>query len=146
VAPGDSSTPFTVVGVPNPGVWKQYPAATQQGNGRKLAPALELQLDLANSRAMRTAVGLLRRHLHSLVLDVALLIRDGDGGKKDDGGDPGCGATIGCFRMDHIDFRHCPEFPHTHQDEVEQAQRASRIIQTAAATTTTSTQLASHFS
>jgi len=114
MAPEDSTTPCRVVGEANPGIWRKYAAIHQ-----KVAPALELQLDMVGSRAIRTGVGLLKRHLQSLVMDMALLI---------DGGTASPGATIGCFRLDHVDFRNSPEFPLPHEDEVEQAHRASQII------------------
>ena len=98
--------PFLVTRPLNPGSWRQYPASGSFDDS-PLAPALELQMDLAAAKYMRYGVGLAKSYLHTLVLDVALLICP----DFDDPNDDNEMLLVGCFRLDHVDFENSPEFP-----------------------------------
>ena len=67
-----------------------------------LYPALELELDLIASRAIRNVVGVVSRHLHRISLDVACVIYDKDKQTS---------VCLTCFCFDHIDMTSCPSFP-----------------------------------
>jgi hypothetical protein len=71
-----------------------------------LCPALELELDMIASSAIRNVVGIVSRHVHRISLDLACLIYDND--KKS-------AVCLTCFCFDHIDMTSCPSFPQAPQ-------------------------------
>lgn len=74
---------------------------------RTMFPALELELDLIASRAIRSIVGLVARHLHRISIDVACIIYDKDLQKS---------ACLTCFCISHVDMTSCPSFPEAVED------------------------------
>ena len=65
-------------------------------------PALELELDMIASSAIRSIVGIVSRHLHRISCDIACLIYDKEKTKS---------VCLTCFCFDHVDMTSCPSFP-----------------------------------
>ena len=78
-----------------------------------------------DSKYMRYGISIAKRNLHSLVLDVALLIAEPE--------NENVHSVVGCFRLDRVDMQNSPEFPVTTspEDDLQQAQRASQMIERA---------------
>lgn len=99
-------------------------------DGRKLAPAMECEFDCISSRAIRSMAGIVKKHLHKLVIDLAVVV-----GKPPKQKEPEFQAVLGLFRFDHIDISTCPPFPSHETDESQlmafdlDVVKASRLVQ-----------------
>jgi hypothetical protein len=91
--------------------WQQYdPEITSKG--RKLCPALEVTWDCVSGRSMRTMASIVKRNLHYLSVDMAIVIGQPKGKEEDE-----LIACLGLWRMDHIEVSTCPHFPDYLADE-----------------------------
>lgn len=110
-----------------PIVWKQRPE--EQSNGRKLCAHLEATLDCLTSRTIRTMASLVKKYLHVLSLDVAVVIATPD---KQAAMEPS--ACLGLWRFNHIDVSLCPQLPDRFasdakaQGQCADAIRASKVM------------------
>ena len=94
-----------------PLIWRTYEASVDP-SGRKLHPALEVELDCVSSRAIRGMASILKRNLSSICIDIACVISPPDGEEADEPQ-----ACLGLFRFNHIDVNLCPQFPDRYEFE-----------------------------
>jgi hypothetical protein len=108
--------------------WAKHPPKTV--NGRKLCVALESELDCLSSRTIRGMAGIVKKHMASVSIDIAVTIGKPDGESEDEPQ-----ACLGMWRFDHIDVSSCPTMPDRFSIEAkEQGQspdviRASKVMQ-----------------
>jgi hypothetical protein len=87
-----------------PIIWKQL--EEEHSKGRKLCAHLEATLDCMTSRTIRSMACLVKKYLHILSVDVAVVI-----GKPVDQAEAEPGACLGLWRFNHIDVSVCPQMP-----------------------------------
>jgi hypothetical protein len=106
--------------------WRSYEAEIDPKTGRRLAPALQIELDCVSNRIMRGMAGILKRHFESVAIDVAVVVQKPDGQEEDEPQ-----ACLGMWRFNHIDVSKCPSFPDRfeYESEVRAArERASPLL------------------
>ena len=107
-----------------PVTWYKFDGGTAS-DGRKQCPALEAQMDCVGKRAIRTLVGILKRNLHRLSVDVAVMSANQEETEPK--------ACLGMWRFDYIDIQQCPQFPDRYAEEADSGLdadtiRASKIL------------------
>jgi hypothetical protein len=112
-----------------PILWNQRDEETDTTSGKRLCAQLEATLDCMTSRAIRSMAGLVKRYLHILSIDVAVVIGKPDGEE----GENEPGACLGLWRFNHIDVSECPHLPdrcvvEAHSQPEADVLRASRAI------------------
>jgi 16S rRNA G527 N7-methylase RsmG len=90
-----------------PILWNQRDEEIDAATGQRLCAQLEATLDCMTSRAIRSMAGLVKRYLHILSVDVAVVIAKPDGAEVED--EPS--ACLGLWRFNHIDVSQCPHLP-----------------------------------
>lgn len=88
-----------------PTKWRQSGGMTRPG-GRYLHPCLELELDLMANKVMRGFSTLVKRHLHRLSVDIAVVIDKPDVQQEEEPS-----ACVGMWRIDKVDVSECPNLP-----------------------------------
>lgn len=91
--------------------WKKHEKG-ESPTGRKLCVALEATLDLMSTRGIRTAASLIKNNLKLLVVDVAIVISKPDSQVEEEPM-----ACVGCWRMNHVDIKTCPNMPDRYMAE-----------------------------
>ena len=120
-----------------PIIWNQRDEEISP-DGNILCPILEATLDCMTSRPIRSMAGLVKKYLHLLSVDAAIVI-----GTPERQVEPEPSACLGLWRFNHIDISLCPHLPDRYQVEVKSnssgdedlaiaadIQRASIAIQT----------------
>lgn len=87
-----------------PITWRQHGACIK--DGRKLYPHLEATLDCMTNRAVRSLTCMVKRYLHALSVDVAVVIA-----KPEEQEESEPSACLGLWRFDHINIYECPTLP-----------------------------------
>jgi Protein ENHANCED DISEASE RESISTANCE 2, C-terminal len=90
--------------------WKLH--KEQDIEGGKLHSHLEATLDCMTSRAIRSMASLVKRYLHVLAVDIAVVVAAPD---KQSELEPS--ACLGLWRFDHIDISMCPNLPDRYANE-----------------------------
>eukprot|EP00980_Cylindrotheca_fusiformis_P013097 scaffold3281_cov129-Cylindrotheca_fusiformis.AAC.16 len=78
------------------------------------APLLELTIDFISNGPIRGMSSLMKRYLHGLSLDFALVVVNPEGPEWDEPG-----AILGLFKMDHIDIANYGSLPARNELEAE---------------------------
>lgn len=95
-----------------PIIWNQRDEEMDATTGNRLCAQLEATLDCMTSRAIRSMAGLVKRYLHILSIDVAVVIAKPDGVEEDEPS-----ACLGLWRFNHIDVSECPQLPDRYKVE-----------------------------
>jgi hypothetical protein len=91
-----------------PIIWNQHDEETDE-TGKILCAQLEATLDCMTSRPIRSMAGLVKKYLHMLSIDVAVVIAKPDHTMKENTDEPS--ACLGIWRFHHIDISQCPQLP-----------------------------------
>ena len=92
-------------------------------NGKRLHTAITCELDCLSTRVIRGMAGIVKKHLSSLAIDVAVTISKPDGQVEDEPQ-----ACLGLWRFDHIDVDSCPELPDRHEIEAKNQGQSSDVF------------------
>eukprot|EP00549_Striatella_unipunctata_P019152 CAMPEP_0118708048 /NCGR_PEP_ID=MMETSP0800-20121206/21621_1 /TAXON_ID=210618 ORGANISM="Striatella unipunctata, Strain CCMP2910" /NCGR_SAMPLE_ID=MMETSP0800 /ASSEMBLY_ACC=CAM_ASM_000638 /LENGTH=655 /DNA_ID=CAMNT_0006611099 /DNA_START=225 /DNA_END=2195 /DNA_ORIENTATION=- len=76
-----------------------------EGNGTE-APMLEVVVDCVSNGLVRRLARLMRRHVHKMTMDMAIVIDSQDGHDQHE-----ASACLGLFRLDQINLDDCPRLP-----------------------------------
>jgi hypothetical protein len=90
--------------------WKLH--EEQNIEGGKLHSHLEATLDCMTSRAIRSMASLVKRYLHVLAIDIAVVVA-----APDNQSEPEPSACLGLWRFNHIDVSMCPHLPDRYENE-----------------------------
>jgi hypothetical protein len=96
-----------------PIIWNQHEEEIDS-NGNTLCTVVEATLDCMTSRPIRSMAGLVKKYLHFLSIDVAIVIATPD---HQDEIEPS--ACLGLWRFNHIDISQCPHLPDRYDVDVE---------------------------
>jgi hypothetical protein len=88
-----------------PITWNQHEEEIDS-KGNVLYPVLEAVLDCMTSRAIRSMAGLVKKYLHMLSIDVAVVIGTPDGQSEIEPS-----ACLGMWRFHHIEISNSPQLP-----------------------------------
>ena len=94
-----------------PIVWSQRDEEVGP-DGSRLYPILEATLDCMTSRPIRSMAGLVKKYLHLLSVDAAIVI-----GTPNHLPDAEPSACLGLWRFNHIEISMCPHLPDRYQVE-----------------------------
>lgn len=108
--------------------WKKLDAEVTPA-GKRLAPLLEMELDLVSTRAMRAMASLVKRYLPTISVDVAAVIQKPDGQVEDEPE-----ACLCLWKFHHLDISGCQPLPDRCDVVVDQidhpdVRRASELVQ-----------------
>ena len=95
-----------------PIVWNQHDKEIGPDGCTLFYPVLEATLDCMTSRTIRSMAGLVKKYLHLLSIDVAIVI-----GTPEHQQEPEPSACLGLWRFNHIDISLCPLLPDRYQVE-----------------------------
>lgn len=96
-----------------PIVWNQHDQVIGPDGNVVMYPVLEATLDCMTSRPIRSMAGLVKKYLHLLSIDAAIVI-----GTPEHQLEPEPSACLGLWRFNHIDISMCPFLPDRYQAEV----------------------------
>lgn len=85
--------------------WKKYELEVTS-DGIRLAPVLELEVDLVSSRTMRGMASLVKRYLPSISVDVAIVLQKPDGQVEDEPE-----ACLCFWKFHHLEITGSPPLP-----------------------------------
>jgi hypothetical protein len=95
-----------------PIVWNQHEKVIGPDGNVSMYPVLEATLDCMTSRPIRSMAGLVKKYLHLLSIDAAIVI-----GTPEHQQEPEPSACLGLWRFNHIDISLCPLLPDRYQEE-----------------------------
>ena len=96
-----------------PIVWNQHDKEIGPDGTILMYPVLEATLDCMTSRPIRSMAGLVKKYLHLLSIDAAIVI-----GTPENHPEPEPSACLGLWRFNHIDISLCPLLPDRYHAQV----------------------------
>ena len=106
-----------------PSKWKKHRMETLS-DGTILQPILEMEIDVISNSAIRGISAMLKRHIKSVALDLAVVIQTPNGQKEKEPE-----ACLGLWRFDHIDVLTCPPLPPRVDQQHQDLLKASQFMQ-----------------
>ena len=90
----------------HPNTWTTVPKRVDPATGEVQHAIMELDVDLFSSKAIRKIINIIRPHLQSITIDVAIIISKPH---PEDADEPF--ACVGLWRIEKVDFEQCAVFP-----------------------------------
>ena len=106
-----------------PIVWNQHDQEIGPDGNTLYYPVLEATLDCMTSRPIRSMAGLVKKYLHLLSIDAAIVI-----GTPEHETEVEPSACLGLWRFNHIDISLCPQLPDRYQVEAKSSATDSEDI------------------
>ena len=95
-----------VHGPRHPTTWSFVPKSVDPATGKANASILEFDVDVFTNNTVRKIVNIVRPHLQSITIDVALILSK----PQDSDVEEPC-ACLGLWRIEKVDFEECAVFP-----------------------------------